>query len=238
MATLDRNWLLEYSSLPIKMLAEISILTHCRLFICGGAVRDWLLGKVSNDLDVTVAGDALYFAKKYAEKLSAAYVLLDEKEKVARVVWRDYVIDFSSFREASKIIIEDLSKRDFTINALAVAFDEKKAALKIPYEIIDPTDGVHDIKNRTIRVTSAAVFDKDPLRLLRAFRFTATLGFSIQKETESLITAKAPLLDKSANERVSYELEKIISSDKAAHVFSDMADSRLLWVIFPELHAG
>ena len=63
MATLDRNWLLEYSSLPIKMLAEISILTHCRLFICGGAVRDWLLGKVSNDLDVTVAGDALYFAK-------------------------------------------------------------------------------------------------------------------------------------------------------------------------------
>lgn len=238
MKTLDRDWLLEYPARLIKVLAEISMLTHCPLFISGGAVRDWLFGNVSHDLDVTVAGDGLYFAKRYAEALAAAYVLLDDKEKVARVVWRDHVVDFSSFREASKTIIEDLSKRDFTINALAVAFDEKKAGLKSPYEIIDPTGGVQDIIDKVVRVTSDAVFDKDPLRLLRAYRFKAALGFSIQNKTESLIALKAPLLNKSANERVSYELERIVATDDAAHVFSDMAKNGLLGVIFPELLAG
>lgn len=238
MTTLDRDWLLEYPAPLIKALADISMLTHCQLFISGGAVRDWLFGNVSNDLDVTVAGDALFFAEKFAEALAAAYVLLDEKERVARVVWRDHVVDFSSFREASKTILEDLSKRDFTMNALAVAFDENKAGLKPPCKIIDPTGGTQDISDKVIRVTSDAVFDKDPLRLLRVYRFKATLGFGIDAETDSLVAQKALLLSGAASERISHELEKIISTENAAAVFSVMAKNDLLWVVFPELHAG
>ena len=101
---LERDWLTEYPLEVRSALARLALEKNITLFISGGAVRDWVLQKCSHDLDITVGSEALLHARFLAKRLGAAFVPLDEKEGVARVVWRDIVIDFSQFREGSKTL--------------------------------------------------------------------------------------------------------------------------------------
>lgn len=235
---LDHSPLRDYPPIIIQKLAEISQADNCRMFLCGGAVRDWLLKKHSIDLDITVDGDGVQIGRRFAAALAAAFVLLDEREKVARVVWKEYVIDFSSFRERSTTIEEDLAKRDFTINAMGIALDKSKGVLQQPFDILDPTGGVKDLAKKIVRATSATVFRKDPLRLLRAYRFMGELGFTIDKQTAALIEEQASLVTQAAGERIAYELDRIMSVPTPSPVITEMAASALLWKLFPELKQG
>lgn len=239
MANLPRDFLEDYPPRLVAALAEAARSSGQAMFVAGGAVRDMLLGRTSPDLDVTLSAEALACAQTFARLTGGAYVLLDAEECVARVVLPEgYTVDFSGFRKGARDIAEDLGERDFTVNAMAVAFDCERAGLQEPFQIIDPGGGLRDLARRLLRVTNAGIFTDDPVRLLRAYRFMATLGFALAPETEELIRANRQRLTSSSVERISYELQQIMSSASAPDVIGRMAGSGLLWEIFPELQAG
>lgn len=236
--SLDRDWLKEYPGPLIDALIRLGRSRNAAMHVTGGAVRDWFSGRASQDLDITVPQDAINYAENLAKALRGALVPLDQEEDVARVVWKGYGVDFSAYREGAATIEEDLGKRDFTINALAVPIDTDRGGLAGTYQIIDPTGGVRDLQQGIVRATNDSVFAKDPLRLLRAYRFLATLGFTLDERTESMIREQRGEISRVSVERVSYELGKIIESPQPAAVIRKIADSGLLWAIFPELEKG
>jgi len=230
---------------PEKIIQELATLMQQRSALCyiaGGTVRDWLMGIRSNDLDVTVARDAFGWAGDFARKLSGTLIPLDKEEDVARVVWQEFAIDFTSFREGAVTIEQDLLKRDFTINSMAVPFPDSSAISGgEPDEnngILDPAGGREDLGNKVIRATAPSVFISDPLRLLRAFRFMASFGFAIEPLTEGLIRKFSHLLHLMAEERISHELDLIMASANSYGVVSSMHENEILRELLPELYTG
>jgi poly(A) polymerase len=222
----------------LEALARLARSQPRGLWISGGAVRDLLLNRSCQDLDITVVAGGVTCAGRLARETGGAFVLLDAEEDVARVVWQGITVDCAAFREKAVTIEEDLAKRDFTINALAVPFDPARPALVRAGGIIDPTGGLADLRQRLVRSTSAEVFGNDPLRLLRAYRFMATLGFALEGGTEKQIRDHGALLPEAAAERLSHELTLLMGSGRGAAILERMAASTLLWRIFPELQAG
>ena len=182
-------------------------------YIVGGAVRDYLLGKPINDYDVTTNAkpeDLISIFSGY--KLITTGI----KHGTVGVVVKGEVIEVTTFRKESNYsdyrrpdevifvneLYEDLSRRDFTINALA--YDDK---------VIDYFDGIYDIENKIIRTVGNPYirFEEDPLRILRALRFSAKLDFEISYETSEAILNTYQLLDKISVERIMIELDKMLS---------------------------
>ncbi|MFA7383093.1 MAG: HDIG domain-containing metalloprotein [Desulfurivibrionaceae bacterium] len=234
---LTRDWLQTYPAELRLALGRVAHRTGQPLYVAGGPVRDWLLGVAARDLDFTMLTGAVACAREVSILLGGTFVLLDEGEDVARVVWQGVTLDFSGFRNHTTTIEDDLGQRDFTINAMAVSLAHETGSLA-SLTVIDPLGGAADLAGKRIRVPAVANLLADPLRLLRAYRFAATLGFSIEAETEAAIAAHADLLAEPAMERVAYELGLIIGSDQAWQTFNRLAKTGLLWVVFPELAAG
>ena len=158
----------------------------------GGAVRDLLLGRDPNDVDVE-CDDPLAVAKSLGRKV----IQLGRDDLIAwRVVEGDHVYDFSP--------LSPLGRRDFTINAIAV--DLRSG------DVRDPHGGAGDIAARVIRMIDAKNFDDDPLRLLRAVRFAVTLGFTIDDATLGAIRSRTAKIATVASERIEYELSVIFSA--------------------------
>ena len=148
---LERDWLELYPSELTTALARAAERTGQQVYVAGGAVRDWLLGHKSNDLDITVSGDPFVFARDISDSLGCTMVVLDEREGVARLVYRSIVFDVAALRGGARYIVEDLKLRDLTINALAVEFDPSRLGLAVPFALIDPLTGAHDIAGRIVR---------------------------------------------------------------------------------------
>jgi poly(A) polymerase len=234
---LTKDWLRDYPDFLSGALARLGR-DWPEMYVTGGAVRDWLRGERPGDLDLTVAGDGLAAAKRFAVATGGAFVLLDAGEGVARVVVHGLSVDFSRFREDCTEINADLSRRDFSINAMAVRVDPQSGTLLAPFRLIDPQGGAADLARGQVRAPTAAVFDNDPLRLLRAFRFAATLNLALEEETGGWIRARIGLITRPAPERLNHELELIMASPRGAAAFSAMSDFGLLAGIFPELALG
>lgn len=195
-------------------------------YIVGGSVRDLLLGKLPADYDIAVIENPKTFAEKIAEKTSGRLVELGKPgQMLFRVVSKNYVYDISPIAGAS--IEDDLLKRDFTINALAWDLSSKR--------VIDCVDGQKDIADRKIRMVSKTVFQKDPIRLIRAYRISATFDFNIEPQTNAAIKDNAELLQTSAGERIRSELFKILAASNSYYFLSQMAKTDVLQAIFPEL---
>lgn len=195
-------------------------------YIVGGSVRDLLLGKLPADYDIAVIENPKPFAEKIAEKTSGRLVELGKPgQMLFRVVSKNYVYDISPIAGAS--IEDDLLKRDFTINALAWDLSSKR--------VIDCVDGQKDIADRKIRMVSKTVFQKDPIRLIRAYRISATLDFNIEQQTNAAIKDNAELLQTSAGERIRSELFKILTTSNSYYFLSQMGKTGVLQAIFPEL---
>ncbi len=218
-----------------RALARLMARRRQPLFVAGGPLRDLLLQRRFNDLDLTVPSSATAWARDLAAMVSGAFVPLDPEEDVARVVFHGFTIDFSSFRENSQTIEEDLRRRDFTMNALGLVLETRGEELQpAGCGFIDPCGGLRDIAEGVVRVTSRESLERDPLRLLRAFRFQATLGFRIEPATFAAISELSLLAGHPAPERLAYELRLIMESGRAAAAIAAMVDAGVFFVLFPE----
>lgn len=224
--------------------------------LVGGAVRDALLKKPVKDLDLAVKGGPDFGSRvgKLARRLKASVFMLDDERQVARLTLRaaepkerGLQLDIAPFQ--GKDLQEDLRLRDFTVNAMALPLtasfhprrDKKTGLFRLPAvkrtDLLDPYGGLKDLKAKTIRLVSPAALTEDPLRLLRAFRFAATLGFRIEPKTLKLIKLRAALITKSAPERIHDELMMILASPAAAARTKELYAAGLLTAILPELEA-
>lgn len=199
------------------------------IFIVGGSVRDYLLKRVINDFDIVVKKDALAFAKNLSEIASGKLVVLSEEEKEVRfIVKRNLWLDITDRR--GKNIEENLIFRDYTVNSLAVPLAGGPT-------LIDPLNGLSDLKKGIIRTPRKDNLRDDPLRILRAFRLSATLGFRIERGTAQWIKELGFEIRNSSRERIKYELFLIFGSNRVAKTVWLMKELGILEVLFPEILA-
>ncbi len=198
-------------------------------WLVGGAVRDRLLGRPTADRDIVVPGDPERAAREFAASEGGPVFQLSEAFGAWRALSRDRstTYDFSALQGAT--IEEDLSKRDFTVNAIA----EPLAG----GDLIDPHGGEADLRAGVLRMVSPGAFEADPLRALRLVRLAAELGFEPDPETEELTRAAAPSLTEPSAERVFAELRRIVAADRCVEGL-ELADRLgVLAVVVPELTA-
>jgi poly(A) polymerase len=212
-------------------------------YLVGGFVRDSLIGRFTADIDITVTGDAIKIASQAAVVLGGKHVLLDEVNRVARVVFisppqtgikKQWYVDFSTISET---IERDLARRDFTVDAMAIYL---RSWVKNPENIklIDPFGGQADLKQKVIRVVDEKAFEADPARLLRAVRLAAELEFKVSAETEILIKKSKTLIQLVAGERVREELLRIFACPAAGYFVRYLDELGLLTSIIPELESS
>ena len=203
-------------------------------FIVGGSVRDILLGNEIKDIDIAVKGDSLNIARKFAEETGGSFVLLDAEFQIARVVKDGSFLDISVMRGDS--IHDDLSERDITINAMAIPLSLQPSALSPQsLSLVDPYDGRDDLSNRIIRMVSEENLIKDPLRILRIYRFSAELDFFIEADTLDAAGRLSPLISSVAAERITEELRHILRLGDSYTTIKTMSNKGTLQRIFPEL---
>ncbi|MBD1933233.1 MULTISPECIES: CCA tRNA nucleotidyltransferase [Cyanophyceae] len=173
-------------------------------YMVGGAVRDALLERRREylDLDFVLLTDAVKTARKIASRYKAGFVLLDASRQIARVVFDQATADFAQAEGAN--LETDLRRRDYTMNA--IAYNPHTG------ELIDPLNGYADLQQGIIRMVSPKNLQDDPLRLLRAYRQAAQLGFTIEPETLTVIRQLAPLLGQVSAERVQAELAYLLNT--------------------------
>ena len=204
-------------------------------YLAGGMVRDLLLGRGVEDIDIAVAHNALEVAAEIADELGGKYIPLDEENRVGRVVFivedRKWALDFSTIEGG---IEQDLARRDFTIDAMAIELEELIRHPQSP-PLIDPLRGQEDLNNGVIKVVSESAFVADPVRLLRAVRLSAELSFKIQEDTESLVQKYAHLISNVAGERVREELLRLQVLPRSGQHLAYLEGLGLLGNIFPEL---
>jgi poly(A) polymerase len=219
----------------LNLLTKVSNLLNqqnCPAFVVGGFVRDWLLDRKTADVDIAVEGDALSIAQNVAAAVNGKYVLLDETNKIARVVITDeqqLYLDFTSF---SNDIKDDLARRDFTIDAMAV---ELTGLVSGSYKPIDPFSGKSDLKKKLVRAMNPQIFAEDAVRLLRSIRLAAELGFKVESDTVNLIRKDCQLVKLIAGERLREEMVRILALPGAAASIRYLDKLGLLTAIIPEL---
>ncbi len=214
-------------------------------YVIGGFVRDTLLNRSSNDIDIVVIGNGISFAESIAKKLKVK-ISVFKNFGTASLRYNDWDIEFVGARKESyrldsrKPIVEDgtlgedQNRRDFTINALAISLHPDTFG-----ELLDPFGGVNDLKQRLIRTPLNAVetFSDDPLRMLRAIRFASQLDFKIDDAAVEAIKNNDSRLGIISKERITDELNKIILSPKPSIGFNYLFDTGLLHRIFPQMTA-
>ena len=230
-----------------RYITEASRELNYDSYVIGGYVRDILLNRPSNDIDVVTVGSGIELAKKTAS-------LIDGRKEVkyygrfgtAMIRMRDKEIEFVGARRESyeptsrKPMVEDgtleddQNRRDFTINALAISLNEGNFG-----ELIDPFNGIDDLKNKIIRtpLDPDITYSDDPLRMMRAIRFATQLHFTIEEESFNSIKRNAERIKIISMERVNEELNKMLLSSKPSIGFKLLDASGLLKIIFPQLAA-
>ena len=217
-------------------------------YIVGGCSRDFLINKNPNDWDVTTLAKPEEIQKIFPNNFyenKFLTVTVQTKSKDPRLK----EIEVTTFRSEakytdkrhpdeirfSKTLKEDLARRDFTINAIAIRLKSKDK-----FEIIDPFNGKEDLKNKIIKAVGKADdrFSEDALRLMRALRLAVTLGFQIEEKTKQAIVKNASSLKLISTERIRDEFVKIIISDKAAEGIELLRSLGLLKHIVSELEEG
>ncbi len=205
------------------------------VYIVGGVVRDFLLGKQNQltDLDLVLEQAALPTAKRVADQLGWSFYPLDPARDMARLVFpatngEPLICDVASLRGDS--IEADLWARDFTVNAMAFALDR----IDQP-RLIDVWNGQRDLASRVLRRVSAASLAEDAVRLLRAVRFANQLNFTVDEETLIQIKRLSATLRVASSERVRDELWKMLITNQAAQAIDDLRKLGLLGYVLPEV---
>lgn len=216
-------------------------------YLVGGFVRDKLLQRSCKDIDFVCVGDALQLAQSVAHASGdSTPVSLFKHFGTAHIRIHEFDVEFVGARKESYAhhtrkpevepgtLQDDQLRRDFTINALAVPVHKKTAG-----ELVDPFNGVEDLHNGVIRtpLEPAQTFSDDPLRMLRAIRFAAQLGFQIHPHTWEGICDAAERIRIISAERIAEELNKILLAKKPSVGFELLYKSKLLNIFFPQMTA-
>jgi poly(A) polymerase len=225
------------NSPALTYLSELSALFSQQIYLVGGSIRDLLIGKRDiKDIDLLMSAGSEDVARIFADKIGGSFFFLDEARKITRVLklsdGETIQFDFTNFEGPD--LMADLGRRDFTINAMALELREFLRTKSMD-GLIDLYHGREDVQNKLIRVTKPEVLDEDPLRLLRAVRFSATLGFTIEETTSKLIRGQAKLVASPSVERVRDELFLILAESNAEKHLKLMDSLELLSPLFPEL---
>lgn len=209
-----------------EILNNISSFFQNKVYLVGGSVRDYLLGKTTYDRDLIVVDeDAKTFSLKLAEFFGATHIPLDEMNKIYRIVLPDKENYLDITNPVENSLEKDIMRRDLTINAIAVNIQTG--------DVIDLCNGISDLENRLLRGVREENFVDDPLRLLRVFRFYSVLGFELD-ESLSFITKKySNLVLNPAKERIEYELMKLFDGQFADDALLKMDECGVLEMYFP-----
>jgi poly(A) polymerase len=211
-----------------------------RAYVVGGFVRDMLLGRDTVDIDIAVAANALEIASAVAGSLNGRYVPLDKENGIGRVVLVSeeepsakgrWELDFSTFEGS---IEQDLARRDFTVDAMAIDLNELVTGFQ-DVQLVDPFGGRNDLERGVIRVVGESALVEDAVRLLRAVRLAAELGFNIDRGTENQIQRHSTLIKNVAAERVREELLRILAIPGDRELLPYLDKLGLLTAIMPEL---
>ena len=221
--------------LPLTAVSNFLVKQDIKSYLVGGVLRDVLLERSTADIDITVKGDALEIARQVATVLGGKYVLLNEINRMGRVVLADeegrWEIDFGTLKDS---IEQDLAQRDFTIDAMAVDLSQLGKE-QIDSKLIDPFHGWNDLQQGVIRVVTEAAFESDAVRLLRAVRLAAELGFTIDNGTETLMRRYAHLIAGVAGERIREELLRLLAVSQTGQFLPYLDDLGLVTAMIPEL---
>ncbi|GHV00942.1 tRNA nucleotidyltransferase [Bacteroidia bacterium] len=226
-------------------IGQIAARKRVKAFVVGGYVRDWYLHRPSTDIDVVVVGSGIEVARELGRMLHTN-VSVFKTFGTAMVRAGELEIEFVGARKESYsshsrkpaveegTIEDDQLRRDFTINAMAWSLSESDFGT-----LIDPFDGMGDLERCILRTPGDpdVTFSDDPLRMMRAVRFAAQLGFDILPETFEAIERNAHRISIVSQERITVEINKIVAAPKPSMGFELLDVSGLLPLIFPELAA-
>ncbi|MFY7667616.1 MAG: CCA tRNA nucleotidyltransferase [Crocinitomicaceae bacterium] len=215
-------------------------------YVVGGFVRDLLLEKPSKDIDIVVVGDGTLVAQEVAKILKVKNVSIFKNYGTAHFKYKDLDVEFVGARKESYefnsrkpfteigTLRDDQFRRDFTINALALALSEENYG-----DLVDPFNGLADLRNGIIRtpLEPDVTFSDDPLRMLRAIRFATRLNFKIETKSLEAIKNQSERLEIISRERIADELNKIILTETPSRGFKLLNATRLLHQFFPEMIA-
>ena len=230
-----------------KKLSETAEALQYRAFVVGGFVRDVFLRRENKDIDVVVIGSGIEYAQQFFQTLKGdKHIAVFKNFGTAQIKHNDYIIEIigarkESYRKESRkpivedgSLIDDQNRRDFTINSLYLSLNKDSFG-----ELYDPFNGVQDIQDRIIKTPNDPdiTFSDDPLRMLRAIRFSARLGFEIEPKTYESICRNAERIDIVSQERITDEVNAMIMGNKPSIAFDLMFKTGLLVRFFPEFVA-
>ena len=197
-------------------------------YLVGGWVRDRLLNRQGKylDLDFVLPEKAVETAQAIARKYKAGFVVLDAERQIARVVFKDGTADFA--QQMGDSLQEDLGRRDFCMNAIALECHQNVLSPLAGEQLIDPFNGIEDLKAKRIRMVAPENLADDPLRILRGYRQSAQLGFEIENLTRQVLVKLAPRLKSVAAERVRTELGYLLSMANGSHRMLDAISAHIL----------
>jgi len=211
------------------------------VYLVGGAVRDLFLGRANFDLDLVVEGDAVRLAKELA-KGSSAKLTVHSRFGTAKLTYPGFSLDLATARRETYVhpgalptvqpgtLTDDLRRRDFSINAMALRLDPQRFG-----ELIDLYHGKEDIGRGLVRVLHPNSFIDDATRILRGLRYEQRLGFKFEPRTGELVRRDAAMLDTISGDRIRHELELILKEDYPESVFRRAEEMGVLSNLHPSL---
>ena len=230
-----------------KVISELSNETQINAFLVGGCVRDLMLNPLAEsiDVDIMVEGDGIDFAEKLARKINVPKIVPFKKFATAKIPFKEYEIEVASARlekydkssrSPSEVVMsnieDDLLRRDFTINAMAVSLNKENFG-----EFFDPFNGMEDLSNKILRtpLDSDTTFSDDPLRMMRAAYFASKLSLNIDSSCLESIKNNAERITIVSQERKTNELLKILGTKKPSIGLNILQEAGLMEFVFPEI---
>ncbi|MCF8000266.1 MAG: hypothetical protein K9K76_00200 [Halanaerobiales bacterium] len=217
----------------LSILKDIS--QQYTVYIVGGFIRDYLMGNEVNDIDLLVMSDMKSIVEEFSKNINKKKIVLDEVRGVYRVVPEENIcVDFSN--PVGQDLLQDLGRRDFTCNSIAVKLtdlSQKNNEYRLKKEnMIDPFGGIDDIENKVLKMVNSNFIERDPIRILRAYRFSNNLDFNIETKTFEIINDNLKLIKSIKNERIKEELIKLLDNKLKKKVLNKFLKSKLMRYLF------
>jgi len=236
----DKIKKIDYLETASGLADEIGI----EVYIVGGFIRDLILDRKNEDIDFLIVGDVIKYAQTLASAFGIKEIVIYKNFGTAHFIYKGLNLEFvgarkESYKKSSRkpdvtegTFYDDISRRDFTINTLAISILKENFG-----ELIDQFNGIDDIKKKIIRtpLDPKITFDDDPLRILRAFRFASQLNFSVDDSVLKAAEELRERLEIVSQERITDEFLKILKSPKPSIGFKLLQSTKVMEIIFPEI---